>query len=99
MDATEHTDITSLDGLSESALHERDGDSDDEQGDQVGDEEANAAPLEAEEGEPPDVSETDGETHHGQNVSGSAHPSLSCGEALLSSSFVVLNLVGRCNLA
>ena len=74
MDSTEHTDITTLEFLTECHLHESHWDSNEEQADPVWDEEKHASPSEAEVRETPEVSETDTVADHSNDVSPSTQP-------------------------
>ena len=74
VNSTEHTDVTALELLAERELHERYGDTDGEEAGPVGDEEEGTAPLIAQVGETPEVSETDTVADHSEDESHATQP-------------------------
>ena len=74
VDATEDTDVTALEFLAESELHECNGDADGEEASQVGHEEESATPGEAEVGEAPEVSEADTVADHSEDEGHAGEP-------------------------
>ena len=77
MDAPEHADVATLELLSKGQLHERHGQTDKEEADEVGDEEGRATPLEAEVGESPEVAEADTVADHGEDERHATQPTRS----------------------
>ena len=77
MDATEHADVAALELLAQGELEQEHGDAEEEEGDQVGNEEESTAPLVAEVGEAPEVTESDGGTDGSQHEGGVGCPTLS----------------------
>ena len=77
VDAPEDTDVTTLELLAESQLHERNGQADEEEADKVGDEESSTAPREAEIGESPEVAEADTVANHSEDESHATEPARS----------------------
>ena len=84
MDATEYTDVTALELLTERHLHERDGDTNQEEAAKVRNEEECTTPGVAQVWETPEVSKADTVADHSQDERGVAEPSRS-----LSVSFVL----------
>ena len=77
VDSTEHTNITTLELLTERELEHEHGDTEEEEADQVGDEEKSTTPLEAEVRETPEVTKTNGGSNGGQDEGVLIDPSLS----------------------
>ena len=77
MDASEDTDVSTLELLTEGQLHECDGEADEEEAEEVGDEEGGTAPLEAEIGESPEVTETDTVADHSKDEGHATQPARS----------------------
>jgi len=74
MNSAEHTNITTLELLTERHLHKSHWDSNEEKADPVWDEEKRATPSEAEVRETPEVTETDTVADHSNDVSPSTQP-------------------------
>ena len=72
--SSEHSNVTALELLAETKLHEGHRNTNGEKADPVGDEEEGTAPLEAQIGEAPEVSEADTVANHSQDESGTAQP-------------------------
>lgn len=79
VDSTEHTDVTSLEFLTERELHKCNGDTNGKEADPVGDEEEGTSPLIAQVGETPEVSKTDTVADHSKDKGGATEPSGSFG--------------------
>jgi hypothetical protein len=79
VDATEHTDVTTLEELSEGELKHHHGETQEEESEQVGDEEDTTTPLEAEVRETPEVTESNGGSDSGEDERHTASPPLSWG--------------------
>ena len=75
MDSSEHSNITTLELLAETELHECHWNTNGQEANPVGNEEERSAPLKAQVRETPEVSEADTVAHHSQDESGSAQPS------------------------
>ena len=77
MDSTEHTNISTLELLSERELEHEHGETEEEEAAQVGHKEEGTTPLEAEVGETPEVTKTNGGTDGGEHKGVLGGPSLS----------------------
>ena len=75
MDSSEHTDVTALEFLAETKLHEHNGEANREQAAPVGDEEQGSTPLVAEVRESPEVSQADTVADHSEDESRTTQPS------------------------
>jgi len=76
VDSTEHTDVTSLELLTERELEHKHGDTNEEKAAQIGDEEEGSTPFEAKVRETPEVSKTDCGSDSGEDESGGVCPPL-----------------------
>ena len=74
VNTSEHSNITTLEFLAETELHEGHWNTNGEEANPVGNEEQGSSPLEAKVREAPEVSEADTVADHSQNKSGSAQP-------------------------
>lgn len=79
MDSSEHTDVTTLEELTEGEFEHHHGESEEHQGNEVRDEPDTSTPLVGEVGESPEVTKSDGGSDSGENESGRSSPSLSRG--------------------
>jgi len=77
VDATEHTNVTSLEQLSEGELKHHHGETQEEESEQVGDEEDATSPLVSKVRETPEVSKTNSGTDSGQDEGSTSCPALS----------------------
>ena len=74
VDATEHTDITTLEVLTQSHLHQGDRQTNEEEADEVRHKEGGSTPLEAQIREAPEVAKADAVANHSQDERHAAEP-------------------------
>lgn len=70
VDSSEHTNVTSLEKLTEGELEEHHWETEEHEGDQVGDEPDTTTPFEGKVGESPEVTETNGGSDSGEDEGG-----------------------------
>lgn len=76
MNRAEHADIAALKFLAKTQLHDRDGNAEEDKRQKIRPQKHGAAMLEGEVRKPPDVAETNGCTHAGENEGPPSLPSL-----------------------